>query len=155
MRMMRAVPGLAAMVAFFLPCVEGSGPLAGVQFSGYELAGYAGVLRQLESVNGPLLLATQLAIVLTAIAATWLVILGWTGAWTPLRVACGAYIAAAAAVLVATGLAQGALPPGALLMAPASLGYVAIESAGAINRRSRRGPRANLGVPGRDVPVAA
>ena len=51
MGLLKTIAGLVAVVAFFLPWTNGSGPLAGVVFSGYELVGYTGALRQLESVN--------------------------------------------------------------------------------------------------------
>jgi hypothetical protein len=88
MQAARGVTGLAALVAFFLPWVEGAGPLAGVTFSGYELVGYTGALRQLESLDGATLSAVQAGVLFTAVASVWLAILGAVGRWQGLRMAC-------------------------------------------------------------------
>lgn len=154
MRWFRAVPGAAALLAFFLPWMDGTGPLSGVAFSGYELVGYTGALRQLESMNGMVLAPLQVGVLLTAVAATWLAILATRNTWGPLRLACGGYVLLVGSMLLATGIAQGEFHGGALLTAGAGMAFVAVESGQGISRLWQRRPLLFPRSPGHDAPAA-
>lgn len=151
MRALRPLPGVLALAGFLLPWVHGSGPLAGLHFSGYELVAYAGELQQLEATfNGPLLFAGRLAIVATAVAGTWLVVLGGVNRWRALRWACGAWVGAVASVLLVVNAGDGGALSGTLMLCLAALAFVAMEVTGPISRRLRA--RSKRG--GRPVPAS-
>ncbi len=138
MRALGPISGMAALVAFFLPWVEGEGPLAGLPFSGYELVGYTGALRQLESLNPAFVTGAQLSTLLVAVAATWLGILAAVDAWRPLRRACGGYLLAAGTVLLACNIVQASVQAGAVMLAGAGAVAVSLEVREAVSRRWRR-----------------
>jgi hypothetical protein len=138
MRIVGVLSGVAALAAFFLPWVDGVGPLAGLSFSGYELVGYTGALRQLESLNPVLVTVAQVSTLLVAIAATWLTILAAMDAWQPLRRVCGGYLLAVGAVLLTINSMQANLHAGAGTVAFAGVVAVSLELRKVAIRRLRR-----------------
>lgn len=126
------VSGPLALAGFFLPWAKGPGVLAGSEFSGYGLVGFAGRLQQLDltPAEGGLLAAGRLAILLVAVAAVWLALLSPWARRHPLRRAAGWYMVGFALIAAGIGLAAGGpgLPASGLgLVFVAALAFAAGE----------------------------
>jgi hypothetical protein len=127
--LVRLAAGPLALAGFFLPWTSGPGPLAGTEFTGFTLVGFAGRLQALDLslTAGGILLAARLALLGVAVAAVWQTLLapahqGHFGYWIS-----GWYLAAAALVLGGIGIARSGvmLPPlglGLVMLGAASFG---------------------------------
>jgi hypothetical protein len=71
--LVRVAAGPLALAAFFLPWASGPGPLAGTEFSGFTMLGFAGRLQALDLslAAGGVLWLIRLALLGVAIAALW------------------------------------------------------------------------------------
>ncbi len=123
--LLRLGAGPLAFVGFFLPWATGPGPFAATDFTGFTLVGFAGRLQALDlSVTaGATLWAIRLAILGVAIAGTWQTVLAPKHRGHFGYPVSGWYLVAAAASLLAIGLARRgmAMPP---------LGFALIVAAG-------------------------
>lgn len=134
---LRPLPGGVAFAAFFLPWAEGSGPLAGHTFSGYQLLrlfppldGHVASITVPGAVIRPLLLAVP-------IAASWLAVLAVLGRWTALASLAAGYLAFAGVLATLLASLQAAGPGGgAPLLAFAGLAALAVPLAS--KRRAHR-----------------
>ncbi len=123
----RLAVGPLALAGFFLPWASGPGPLAGTEFTGFTLVGFAGRLQALELsiAAGGMLLAVRLAILGVAVAATWQTLLAPAHRGHPGYAWSGWYLVVAAFVIGALGLAKSGvvIPP---------LGFAFVVAAGAL-----------------------
>ena len=109
--------GPLALAGFFLPWASGPGALAGTEFSGFTMVGFAGRLQALDLslTAGGTLLAIRLALLGVAVAAAWQTILAPAHRSHFGYGVSGWYLSVAALALGAIGLARSGLvvpPPG-------------------------------------------
>jgi len=126
---LRLMAGPLALAGFFLPWASGPGVLAGTEFTGFTLVGFAGRLQALElsPAAGGALLAIRLSLLGVAVAAVWQLLLApahWRHAGYAVS---GWYLAAAAFALAVIGFARSGLavpPVGLALVCAAAAAFV-------------------------------
>lgn len=125
--LLRFGAGPLALAGFFLPWASGPGALAGTEFTGFTLVGFAGRLQSLELslAAGGALWAIRLAILGVAVAASWQILLAPGHRHHLAYPTSGWYLVAAGGTLLALGVARSGLvvPP---------IGFVLVVLAGAL-----------------------
>jgi len=112
--------GPLAVAGFFLPWAHGPGPLAGSEFTGYGLVGYAGRLQALELslTAGAALWLARLLVLAVAVAGTWQIMLAPRHRTHPIYGLSGWYLVALAGVTLGIGLSRTGpgVPPAGLFL---------------------------------------
>ena len=126
----RLAAGPIAFAGFFLPWAKGPGVLAGEEFTGFTLFGFAGRLQQLDFtlLEGGALMAARVAILLVVVAAAWQTLLAPAHSWHRGYQISGWYLAAftAGALLLGAARAGFTVPPAGLaLLAAGSALFIA------------------------------
>lgn len=130
---LRLAAGPLALLGFFLPWASGPGALAGTQFTGFTLVGFAGRLQALDLsiAAGGTLLAVRLALLAIAVAATWQTLLAPAHRHHFGYRVSGWYLAGAAGVLVSVGVARSGLvvpPAGLACLLAAAVLFIATQA---------------------------
>jgi hypothetical protein len=129
---LRAAIGPLALAGFFLPWTHGVGPLAGSEFSGFRLVGFAGRLQALDLTpsQGGVLWSARLLMLGVAIAGAWLTLLAHGHRRHIAYRASGWYLVAWAAALLAFGAFRAGLtvpPLGLVLLALGAALFATLE----------------------------
>lgn len=142
----RLAAGPLVLWGFFLPWAHGSGVLAGSDFSGFDLVGFAGRVEQLDLgpfVGGGLWLLRALVLGVV-VAAAWLTLLA------PLPFArlvyrlSGAYLALTGGALLLTEIARADLSPapaGLLLWLAGAALFLLASTLDVLQARRQRAPK--------------
>lgn len=130
----RVSAGPLALAGFFLPWAQGPGVLAGEEFTGFTLLGFAGRLQHLDFTffEGGLLLAARLAILGVVIAAAWQTLLAPAHHWHRGYEISGWYLAGFTTLAFALGGVRSGLtapPSGLAALALASTLFLAGRTA--------------------------
>ena len=135
-RVARLAVGPLVLAALFLPWWRGSGPLAGLDFTGFELIALSGDLQAVadSTVESLALWGARSGLLVAAALGAWQTLLAPTLRWHPAYRLSGWLLVAIAMAAVAAALVRGggAPLPGLALISLAAAIFAACESRGRI-----------------------
>ena len=131
-RVARLAVGPLAFAALFLPWGRGSGPLAELDFTGFELIALSGDLQVMASstFESLVLWGARIGLLMAAALAAWQTLLAPTLRWHPAYRLSGWLLVTLATVALGAALVRGggAPLPGLALFALAAAAFAACES---------------------------
>jgi len=130
-RAARLAAGPLALAGFLLPWAHGPGVLSAVEFSGFDLVGYAGRLRQLDLApeEGAALWAIRMAVLAVGVAAACHAFVAVADRRHAAYVLSGGYLLATAIVALIVAIARSGVtaPPAGLALWFAGAGLFALS----------------------------